>query len=210
MKKKQAITLSLLTISTGFFFGCATLTGGASQEVSFHSNPEGATVSLDDREIGKTPLKINLSSKKAGQSLSFEKPGHKKLTMKMGTETNPMFWGNIIFGGLVGSTTDGLSGAIYQYSPDQYMVTLEPSGSGKLDGPASKSLAQKTVDFIVTGHNNILKDLSRGNGPHLASLFKILKIREHQRAEAVSNLRSLSNRHPDIPSFASEVVRLYL
>jgi len=210
MKKNQLTRIILTIISTISLFGCATLTGGSSQEVSFHSNPEGATVLLDGKTLGKTPLSITLSSKKKGQSLSFEKEGHKKLTMKMDTKMNPMFWGNIIFGGLIGSTTDGMSGAIYEYSPSKYMVTLEPSGTGRLDGPISKSLAQKTKDFIVIGHDNIVMDLSRGNGPHLASLFKILNISREQHAEVISKMLALSNTHRDVPKFADEVVRLYL
>lgn len=210
MKTKQTIGLFLLTISTGLFFGCATLTGGSSQEVSFNSNPEGANVSIDGKVIGKTPLKTRLSSKKANQSLVFEKSGHETVTMKMDTKTNPMFWGNILIGGLPGTTTDSLSGAIYEYSPNKYMVTMEPGGTGALDSSTSKSLAQKTVDFIVIGHNSILKDLSRGDGPHLASLLKMLNIPKHQQTEAASNLLALANTHSDIPRFAGEVVRLYL
>ncbi|MFQ5728843.1 MAG: PEGA domain-containing protein [Waddliaceae bacterium] len=210
MKTIKTVKNMLPLIAATFFFGCATIMGGTSQDVTFNSNPEGAKVTLDGKVLGKTPLTISLSSKKKGQSLDFEKEGHKKLSMKMGTKTNGMFWGNIIFGGLIGSTTDGLSGAIYQYSPDQYMVTLEPSGTGSLDGTVSKTLAQKTKDFIVIGHDNIIVDLSRGNGPHLASLLRILDIPENMRSEVISNMLTLSSTHTDVPEFADEVVRLYL
>ena len=41
-------------------------------------------------------------------------------------DTNPWFWGNILFGGVFGSTTDGLSGSVHEYSPSQFFITLVP------------------------------------------------------------------------------------
>src|SRR5882672_9180903 len=122
--------------------GCASIISGSNQEVTFHSTPEGATVSVNGKTFGKTPLTTALK-KKAGQSLSFEKDGYKTVTLQLETRLDSWFWGNILLGGFFGSTTDELSGAAHEYSPNQYMVTLEPIGTGDLDGKTTGSKAQK-------------------------------------------------------------------
>ncbi|MCZ7627552.1 MAG: PEGA domain-containing protein [Candidatus Methylomirabilis sp.] len=79
--------------------GCASIVSGRTQEVSFTSNPEGATVTVNGRIIGKTPLTANLQREK-GQSLAFSKEGYKTLSREFETDLNGWFWGNIVIGGL--------------------------------------------------------------------------------------------------------------
>lgn len=116
---------SILIISLLHIQGCATIVSGTTQEVSFQSSPDEATVKVDGKPIGKTPLTVQLDKEK-GQTLAFEKDGYKTVTMRLSTSLEPWFWGNIVTGGLLGSTTDGVSGAVNKYSPDQYFVTLTP------------------------------------------------------------------------------------
>jgi hypothetical protein len=148
--------------------------------------------------------------KKTDQSLTFEKEGFKKFTTRLDTRMNPWFWGNIVIGGLFGSTTDGISGAIYEYSPSQYLVSLEREGTGTLEAPTTRTSAQKAREFIVVGYNNIMSDLRQGEGPHLASLLSLLGIPQEGRREAVQKIRALSQAYTDIPSFADHVIELYI
>lgn len=188
--------------------GCATLISGGSQEVSFVSNPEGATVTVGERVLGKAPLTTRLD-RKSGQTLNFEKEGYKPLTMELETTVNPWLFGNIICCGLLGSTTDAVSGGFYEYSPSQYLVTLQAAGTAPLEGPAAKSDAQKAKEFIVIGYGNLLNDLSAGEGSHLSSLFTMLDVPEENRGEAVQKIRALSEEYKEIPEFADQVIALY-
>ncbi len=205
--KKLITLLALLFI--GLLAGCATIVSGTSQELSFISSPEGATVTVNGKVLGKAPLTVSLK-KEAGQSLTFEKEGYKPLTMRLDTRINSWFWGNIVIGGLLGSTTDGISGGVYEYSPAQYMVTLDPIGTSHLEGPIAKSEAQKAKEFIVIGYANILNNLRAGQGPYLSSLLTMLKIRQENRDEATKKIRALSEAYTEIPEFADHVVNLYI
>lgn len=208
METLRGLTLAGAAVALWFLTGCASIISGGSQEVSFISNPEGATVTVGGRVLGKAPLTTRLD-RKSGQTLNFEKEGYKPLTMSLETSVNPWLFGNIICCGLLGTTTDAASGGIYKYSPSQYMVTLQTEGATAVEGSPAKSDAQKTKEFIVMGYTNLLNDLSAGEGPHLSSLFTMLQMPEEKKEEAVQKIKSLSEEYKEIPQFADEVITLY-
>jgi len=164
--------------------------------------------------------------KETGQNLVFEKEGYKPLTMHLETHLNPWFWGNIVIGGFLGSTTDGLSGAVYEYSPSQYMVTLQPAGTGSVETPSTPSAGtgslethtalsdrQKMKDYIVKNYEGIVKDLQKGPvaqaGEYLTSLFSLFNISANQEYGATKRIRALSEAYPDIIEFADHVIEAF-
>ncbi len=83
--------------------------------------------------IGKTPLNIQVA-KKQGSSLRVSKKGYKDVQISMATSMPVTFFGNIIFGGFTGSTVDFASGAIYEYSPNDFFAELETEDDGEDSG----------------------------------------------------------------------------
>lgn len=156
--------------------------------------------------LGKTPLTVQLK-KKASQTLTFEKEVYKAQTMELSTTLEGWFWGNIIIGGLLGSTTDGITGAVHEYSPSQYYVTLVPEESGPM-GPVGDKAEVKV--FIVAGYKSIMEELHSGKGEYLSSLFTLLKIPDDKQDDAVTRIRSLADLYPSIPEFAERVASYYL
>lgn len=147
--RRTAFPLSAVLIVAALSTGCATIASGTNQNVSFESEPEGATVRVDGEVIGKTPVSSRLD-KESDQSVSFEMPGYRTVTKDLSTKTDPWFFGNILIGGLFGSTTDFASGAAYEYSPDQYFVTLPPDNNGGMLN------SQQSVErFIVVTYNEL-------------------------------------------------------
>jgi len=202
--------MSMMVVMVGFFLsGCASIMTGSSQQVTFNSNPEGSTVNVGGRPLGKTPLTTSLK-RKTGQAIVFEKEGYKPVSMELETRTNGWFWGNILIGGLVGSTTDGLSGAVNEYSPSQYLVTLQPDGSGRIETQTSLSEKQKVVQFIVTGYKDLVSELAKGEGVYLSSLLTSLKVAEPDKAATIERIKKLSVTYPNIPEFADQVADAYL
>jgi hypothetical protein len=186
--------------------GCATIVTSGSQEVTFNSQPDGATVSVNGKVIGKTPITTRLD-RKSGQAMVFEKDGYKSQTMRLETTINGWFWGNIVIGGFLGSTTDGVSGAVHQYSPSQYFVTLQPTGP--VDGQTLKRT--KAKDYIVLNYNNIAKDISQGSGEYVNALWAALEVEQKNQAEALAKLKSLIDIYQkDITAFADSVIALYV
>jgi hypothetical protein len=189
--------------------GCATIVDGTHQSVSFNSTPDGATVMIDGRPVGKTPTMVSLE-KKEDQTLSFSKEGYKPLSMKLETRMDGWFWGNIVCGGFLGSTTDGLSGAVDEYSPGQYLVTLQPEDTNTMATVPTNEARRKAEKFIVLSYKEILNDLGSGEGPYLNSLYELLKIPKDDRGTALKKIRALSEAYSEIPDFADRVIQLYL
>ena len=101
--KNSLLILSVLILSSS----CATIMTGKTQEVTFDSEPQGAEVAVNGRVIGKTPTTIQLDKKK-DQTVSFKLEGYKTRTRTLETKLNAWFMGNIVLGGFIGSTTDGI------------------------------------------------------------------------------------------------------
>ena len=203
-------TLALLACLMFLFVlqGCASIVSGTTQQMSFQSNPDDVTVTVTGRVLGKTPFTIQLDKKK-DQSVTFTKEGYKPLTMELATTMDPWFWGNIVLGGLIGSTTDGLSGAVHQYSPSQYFVSLQPEGV-TTESSTLKSQREKAKDFIVRNYTNLMTDLSMGSGENVSALMSLLNIGKDKEADALQKIRGLSELFKDPPVFADQVMALYL
>ena len=157
--------ITLLQVS-----GCATIVSGTDQEVTFNSEPEGATVSVTGKVLGKTPVTIRLDKEK-NQILTFEKEGYKTYTTQMSTTMDGWFWGNIVIGGFFGSTTDGASGAINEYSPDQYFVTLSPNVPF---GVSQQNKAGMIKELMVAFGDSIREEIITGNGDNLSQLITVI------------------------------------
>jgi len=176
--------------------------------VSFQSSPEEATVTVSGRIIGKTPVTVQLG-RKSDQILLFTKEGYKSVTMQMDTKISNWFWGNVIAGGVIGSTTDGFSGAMHEYSPNQYFLTLEPEGV-RTESPTLKTQRDKAKEFIVSRHTALLSELNQGGGEEINALMQLLNIENDKQPDALQKIRGLSEIFTDAPTFAEQVIVLYL
>jgi hypothetical protein len=204
-----ASSLMGVGVISAFTAGCASIITGTTQQMSFQSNPDGATVSVNGRVIGKTPISTSLK-KVSGQSLAFSKDGYEPISMSLETHLNSWFWGNIVLGGLVGSTTDGVSGAVNEYAPTQYLVTLQPKGSTQLESASVLTDRQKAKNYIVLTYQQLTKELHSGGGEYLKSLFQMLNIPADKTSEATKKITALAEVYTNIPEFADRVVDIYL
>lgn len=217
----RVIAISLLALLTA---GCATIMDGSTQAVSFQSNPEDVVVTKitrvrgdgpeyvwhdEFRALGKTPFTVQLD-RQDGQSITFSKEGYKPLTMKLTTGTNPNFWGNILFGGFLGSTTDSASGAATQYEPSQYFVSLIPLTASSIDATTQQSAREKAKDLIVRRYANLMADLSRGTGEDLHAVLRMLRVDPAQDTEAIRKMQALSQVYTDAAVYADRAIELHL
>lgn len=206
----RIVAIAVITGAILLSTGCASIVDGRSQSVSFASNPSDAIVTLNGVQLGKTPVTVVLPRKSGSQSLKFSKEGFDDSEIQATTTMNPWFLGNIIFGGLYGSTTDGLSGAAYQYSPGSYMVTLQSSDTTPLPGNVSLSDKQKIVNFIIMGYPRIVSELVSTPGEYTNSLFEMASISAEKRPDALKKMRALSDLYNVIPEFAEKSSEILL
>jgi len=197
----------IILLAVGLMAGCATIISGTTDEVTFNSEPQDVEVTVGGKVIGKTPLTVQLD-KKSGQSVEFNLEGYKRQTRALSTKMDSWFWGNIVLGGLIGSSTDGISGSIHEYSPNQYFVTMVADSSDSVN--SIKSDKAKIKEFIVISYQQIITDIARGGGEYLNSLVLMLKVADSKRTESVKKIRALSEVYTIIPDFAEQVTAYFL
>ena len=117
--RRIAAVMGLLTLTAG----CGIIIHGTSEDIGFQSTPTGATVSVDSKPLGKTPV-ITKLSRKDDHVVHFELPGYQAADATITRGVSGWVWGNIVFGGLVGLAVDAISGGLYKLSPQQVSGTL--------------------------------------------------------------------------------------
>jgi len=202
----HAVLLFLLILTIN---GCATIVTGSKQTLSFNSEPDGATISINGNAIGKTPTSIQLKKDKH-QILTFQKEGYKTYTTEISTTINNWFWGNILIGGLFGSTTDGVSGSMNEFSPDQYFITLTPDTSVQNAVSAlSISTSRKVKELIIAFGSDIRLELASGGGEKVDALLKLIHINQTNKATSLTALNKLALQEENDLEFAKLVIQVY-
>lgn len=187
--------------------GCASIVSGQKQQLTFNSEPADATVTINGAVVGKTPMTF-MVDRKSEVSVSFMKDGYKSQSLILSTTLNGWFWGNIVFGGFLGSTTDAASGAMHEYAPNQYFVTLVPNSTAQSIDPLPEKA--KVKDFIILNYQNIIQDVNKGSGQYLSSLLVMLKVQNDNQSEAQNKIKALSTVYMLIPDFAEQVVNYFM
>lgn len=121
---------SLLLLIFSICSGCSTIVNGRSETVSINSNVSGAQIVVNGKTVGTTPYNGPIR-RGADTTITVSKDGYVAKTITADTNIEPIFWGNIILGGFLGSTTDASTGSMYKYSPATLQIDLEPAkGNG--------------------------------------------------------------------------------
>jgi len=199
----------LCTLAVLASLGCATIVDGTTQELTFGSEPEGAQVVLDGQVLGFTPLTVEID-RAEGRTVELRKAGYASEQIALTTDLNPTFWGNILTGGLLGSTTDSASGASVRYAPDAYETQLTPEGplapeSYEIDESARRWEVKR---FVLLAHGHLLRDVAQGRGEYLEALLRMLGTDEAGRPATLGTLRRLLRADASLPQIAGRVADL--
>lgn len=203
----QRILASLLLASIALTTGCASIVKGTDQKLTFDSEPDGATVSVSGRVLGKTPLTASVD-RASNQAFTFEKDGYETHTSQLSTTTNPWFFGNIVLGGLIGSTVDGVSGAIHQYSPDQYFITLTAESPAER---ISSSDPRRIKELVFAFSGKLRKQLAGGEGEIVDTLLSLIDAEdgEGDKQTTIRALNKLALNNSDDLEFAEKIIAFY-
>lgn len=102
---------------------CATVVHGTRQHVSVTSTPRGATVFVDDQQLGVTPVTLKLS-RDDHHRVRLELEGYEPYEVLLTRHVSGWVWGNLVYGGIPGLAIDAISGAMYRLKPDSVDATL--------------------------------------------------------------------------------------
>lgn len=119
---------------------CATIFTATKYPVAFNTTPEGAGITIENREgkvifEGTTPTTVKLKSsagymKKEEYKITFTKDGYAQKVVHISAELDGWYIGNILLGGLPGMLiVDPLSGAMYKIAKEDREIneTLQPT-----------------------------------------------------------------------------------
>ena len=128
---KRLVIFSVLACFILVITGCATIMSGLRQEVVILSRPVGASVTIDGRPQGKTPLVLDLE-RKDDHYIRLEMDGYEPYEVTVTRKINGWVWGNVLIGGLIGLAIDYNTGGLFNLTPDDIRPSLEMSGIGHL------------------------------------------------------------------------------
>lgn len=185
---------ALLTLGS-----CATIISGTSQAVTIDSNVQGATVVIDGSSVGTTPYSGKVRRRRETVGM-LRKDGYVAQSFTMTSSYNPVallsiFWDY--------STTDFLSGAVWEYSPSQYYIEMFPA-----EGDVSH-LQERTVlkALAMTFHGDLKTELGAGHG-QLLNVIQERFLSDRTMDELVRELRGLETL--DAKGFGEAVADLYI
>ncbi len=121
-------SLLLIAVVSGTS-ACATMVAGGPDRVSVASNPAGATVFVDSKPVGRTPLTVELDRAHSQGEFRLELTGFRPALIRRNKEVNGWVWGNLLFGGLIGIIVDVTSGNASRFDDTPISVGLTPTSS---------------------------------------------------------------------------------
>ena len=162
---KNSILKCILIISSISITSCATLFSDSYDEVSFKSEPSGATVYLNGEVIGKTPFKYSIERNTFNSSqILIRKKGYKPQRFTLLRSLNPVSLFNTIF--LLSYATDASSGKLIEYSPKSYFLELESKGAALIQ--------DTTRQYVIFNAANIKRDIVKGEGEYLSAYSQLV------------------------------------
>lgn len=184
--------------------GCATILGGSSQTITVNANVSGAQVTLNGTPLGVTPL---TTSMKRGQTgvLSVQSDGYQPYQIALNKKISTLFWVNIFTGGAFGSTTDAATGAMYEYEPSTFMVTLQRA-SASSEELAEWRRREGLRAFVLQNNEALVADLAAGSGEYVDVLANLLAISSDGRTEALARWRAHYAAATTSAEFAAKIL----
>ena len=118
---------------------------------------------------------------------------------------NMWFWGNVLFGGLIGSSTDAATGAMWKFAPNSYYASMPPLKASLAEW--DRFTYERTVRrFLLHRYNELVSDVVKGEGENLVSLYQLLSVKAEEETKALARLQGLAFSTDNPPAFANAVI----
>lgn len=99
--------------------GCASITTGKEQRLTFDTDPAGAdcTVTQSGIDIGRfqTPRMLSVRRANSPLTVACRKAGYRQTRAMISSTTSDGAWGNLVSGGVIGIMIDQSNGAAFRY-----------------------------------------------------------------------------------------------
>ncbi len=133
LTRQTTIQVLSLTICLSLILpGCATMVTGSTQDITITSNPSGAIVKINGKNL-KTPTRVTLS-KKDRHFVVIEKPGYESAVVPV--QRRPSWWNLLdflwLYGAFIPLVFDTYTGGFYVFSDEAIHVNLTPESAETL------------------------------------------------------------------------------
>ena len=139
---KRIFSIIVLTIVAVAFSSCATIFTPSRYPITFNTNPEGATVKIENRSqrivfegVSPTTVKLKAAAgymKKEEYKITISKEGYAPKVILITPNLDGWYVGNLLIGGFIGMLIiDPASGAMYKIAKEDriFNETLTPSNN---------------------------------------------------------------------------------
>lgn len=147
--------------------GCASLFGNMKNEVTFRTSPEGATVTIDGVDIGRTPLNHIVNPKMGVHKITVKMAGYKTETFTM---KKSLMSSNSTF--IFDWDTEISKGKIFEFKNNGYFIHLESNW-------ASKSV-DEALKFVQANYKELIIDITRNNGGRYSLNYSWILKTDHE------------------------------
>ena len=127
---KKLLVISLIALS-----GCASIVDGGTQTVNLVASSGDKVHAKITTPSGyqESTLPTVISTKKKNQDIivNVDDSCYEPTTQAVQPSLAPAFWGNVIIGGLIGSTTDFATGAAWKYDNTNVVYVAKKASCNK-------------------------------------------------------------------------------
>jgi len=144
---RRTIARLVVALATPYLLGgCASMIHGPNETIRVDSQPPGATVRILPDEITvTTPARVSLP-RKHPHTLLVSLDGHVSRILFIDRITSGAAYGNLLLGGMVGTSTDYETGAAFDLDPDEFDIVLKPLKSSAPPADAEPAETQTSED----------------------------------------------------------------
>ena len=134
---------------------CASIMHGPMQTIDFSSQPVGVHIEIDGKDYGETPKSVTLPRKgrqkgeksdKKAYEVKLSLDGYHTYELKIKRQVDGFFFGNILFGGIIGIIVDASNGSMYSLTPKQVIGQMNSNSNST----SSHRLEDGKIYFAVT------------------------------------------------------------
>lgn len=148
MNIKNTLASIVILITTS---GCSTIMNGDIVEVPVKTTPSGATLVLNGSSY-VSPAVVLVPRGEGDFNLHIEKKGFQPVDILLRESVDGWFWGNFLFGGVVGFAVDFISGDAFDIKPELIEETLK--------GTEVSKLSDGTLQFVLLDINKLPRHLA--------------------------------------------------
>lgn len=151
MNNKMFKTLGVLLVSGVLFTNCATIFKGNSADIRVNSNPSGATISVNNVNMGVTPQTMSLK-RNSGHVLTFSKDGYEDVVVEIEQKFDiaTTVVGNIFSWALLGIVVDVATGAAYSLTPADVQANFDKMAAAGIIDPNADLGENDIFVFMLT------------------------------------------------------------